>query len=166
MNIRGWVLSLSFLIPFLGCGKSGPQYAPVSGVVKLNGVPYKDAVVTFQPIGSPANPNPGRGSSAYTDENGKFTLMTSEGQMGAVVGKHRVQITTKFETVMAGIPEGWDLNTRGTPDGGEFRAPAAFQKTRVDPIPPEWHGETGNKEFEVPAGGTDQANFDIVTKKK
>ena len=35
----------------------------------------------------------------------------------------------------------------------------------VDPIPQEWNARS-TKEFDVPAGGTDKANFDIVSKKK
>ena len=34
-----------------------------------------------------------------------------------------------------------------------------------DPIPLDWH-EKSEKVFDVPAEGTDQANFDIVTPKK
>ena len=34
-------------------------------------------------------------------------------------------------------------------------------KSYTDPIPPEWNSAS-TKEFDVPSGGTDQANFDIV----
>ena len=45
----------------------------------------------------------------------------------------------------------------GTPDGSA--------KVQIDPIPAEWNSSS-TKEFDVPAGGTDKANFDIVGKKK
>ena len=45
-----------------GCGEKS-KYAPVSGVVKLNGKPYPNAAVMFQPVGSKDNQNPGRGSA-------------------------------------------------------------------------------------------------------
>ena len=37
-------------------------------------------------------------------------------------------------------------------------------KAAADPIPPQWNYES-KQEFDVPAGGTEKANFDIVTKK-
>ena len=51
-----------------------------------------------------------------------------------------------------GIPEG------GSPDGSPVLRP-------VEPIPAEWHAES-QKEFEVPPGGTDKADFAITSKKK
>ena len=133
-----------------GCG-SGANIAPVSGVVKLDGKPYGKAVVSFQPIGTSANPNPGRGSSAYTDENGRFVLKSDNTINGAVVGKHRVRIMTRGSDVVGQSPEG------GSPD--------ETPKPNLDPIPPEWNA-LSNVEFDVPPGGTDQANFDITTRKK
>jgi hypothetical protein len=132
-----------------GCS-GGPAIAPVSGVVKLDGKPYPDAVVSFQPIGTPEEPNPGRGSSAYTDENGRFVLVHDSGRKGAVVGKHRVRIMTKGNDVVV-------LNEE---TGSEDGAPV---NRRVDPIPAEWNA-LSNVEFEVPPGGTDQANFDITSR--
>jgi hypothetical protein len=126
-----------------GCG-DGPKYVPVSGVVTLNGKPYPHAAVTLQPMGTKENPNPGRGSSAYTDENGRFVLKTDDGHAGAVPGKHRVRIMTRFDVLTGGkqVKEGEKV------------------KTMKEPIPREWFDES-KKEFEVPAGGTDQANFSI-----
>lgn len=140
-------LPLLFAVLFLaGCG--GPKFVPVSGIVKLNGQPYGNAVVSFQPIGSPENPEPGRGSTAETDRDGRFSLECAT-IPGAVVGKHRVRIMSR------GNLPGQDP-TQVAGDG----APAVRV---VDPIPPEWNANSEH-EFEVPAGGTDQANFDIVTK--
>src|SRR5205085_1356039 len=68
-----------------GCG-DGPKYVPVSGVVKVDGKPYKNAVVSFQPVGTPDKPAPGQGSSALTDEEGRYTLVCDNGQTGAVAG--------------------------------------------------------------------------------
>lgn len=134
-----------------GCGES--RYVPVSGVVKLNGEPYPNAVVFFQPVGGKDNPNPGRGSSGVTDEKGRFSLKTPEGVNGAVVGEHQVKILTNEEQQ----PAPFDPNV-GSPDN--VPAPA---KGKVDPIPLDWR-TMGNHTFQVPAGGTDQANFDIESK--
>ncbi len=137
-----------------GCGGDA-RYAKVSGVVTFNGQPYKNAVVTFQPVAGKDNLNPGRGSSGVADDSGRFTLRTDDGHDGAVVGKHLVRIWTKFDGGAAKI----DPNL-GSPDGD----PKANTKADVEPLPREWNA-TSTKQFEVPAGGTDRANFDIVKKK-
>src|SRR5262245_27359480 len=116
-----------------GCG--GPRIAPVSGVVYLGGEPYKNAVVGFTPIGTKSNPNPGRWSVGVTDEQGRFTLKYDNERPGALVGKHQVRITTKYEG-----PK--------TPE----------------PIPWEWNQES-KQQFDVPPAGTDQAIFKIETKR-
>jgi hypothetical protein len=132
----------------IGCS-GDPKFVPVSGVVSLDGKPYGKAAVSFQPIGSMENPNPGRGSSAYTDDSGQFVLISDDNK-GAVVGKHLVRITTRSKELVGepGV---------GSPDGTPVNRP-------VDPIPPEWNSQS-TKEFVVPPGGTDKANFEIVTKK-
>jgi hypothetical protein len=132
-----------------GCGKSGN--APVSGVVTLNGKPHRNALVSFLPIANADHPNPGRASSGFTDENGHFTLKAVDGDAGAVVGKHRVRIATKYNDKVKGY-EVWDSDLN------------KLVKAATDPIPPGW-GQDSKKEFDVPSGGTDKANFDIVTKK-
>jgi hypothetical protein len=142
----------ALLAAIVSCS-GGQKYAPVSGVVTIDGVPYPDAVISFQPIGTSGNPNPGRGSSAYTDANGRFVLKSDNGADGAIVGKHLVRIMTKGNDVIGQSPE------TGTPDDAPTR------RGKVDPIPPEWNA-LSNVEFEVPRGGTDKANFNIVTTKK
>lgn len=136
----------------VGCS-GGPRFAPVSGVVTLDGKPYGKAVISFQPIGDAENPNPGRGSSAYTDDNGRFVLESDNNIKGAVVGRHRVRIMTRGNDVVGQDPAG------GSPDDAPARP-----KGVVDPIPPEWNA-LSKEEFDVPPGGTDKANFDIVSKK-
>jgi hypothetical protein len=139
-----------------GCGGDS-KYVPVSGLVTLNGKPYPKAVVVFQPVATPDNANPGRGSSAFTDENGRFVLKTDNGQTGAVVGRHRVRIQTRRDLPMTG-----EDSKTGSPDD----IPLQQLRRTVDPIPQEWYGSNSEKYFDVPPGGTDQANFAIETKKK
>jgi hypothetical protein len=133
----------------IGCSGGG-DFAPVSGVVTLDGKPYSKAAVSFQPVGDKDNPYPGRGSSAYTDENGRYVLTSDNTTDGAVVGKHLVRITTRYDQ-MPGEPG------VGSPDN-------AALIVRRDPIPVEWNAES-KVQFDVPPGGTDEANFDIKTKK-
>lgn len=137
-----------------GCG--GAKYAAVSGVVTVNGKPYKNAVVSFQPVSTAGNQEPGRGSSGVTDEQGRFTLKGHDGRPGAVVGKHIIRITTQSDS---GV--NYDPNL-GSPDGDPR---AASVKPPVEPIPPSWNADS-KVEFEVPPGGTDQANFNIDLREK
>jgi len=146
------VLAASAVLAALAGCSDGPKFAKVSGIVTLDGKPYAKAVITFQPLGGPNNPNPGRGSSAVTDENGRYEL-TSDENGGAVIGKHLVRIATVGDNMSVADP-----NT-GSADG----APPPGKQ--FDPIPAEWNA-LSDKEFDVPAGGTDKANFDIVPKKK
>ena len=141
----------ALLVAAAGCaGVDG--FAPVSGVVTLDGKPYGNAVVSFQPIGTKDNPAPGRGSSAYTDENGRFVLRCDDRFDGALIGKHQVRIMTRGSDVVGQVPDGVSSDDGAPPAG------------KVDPIPPEWNA-LSKVEFDVPKGGTDQANFNIVTKK-
>lgn len=136
-----------------GCG-GGPRIAPVSGVVTVNGKPQKGLIVSFQPLGSKDNPNPGRGSTGVTDENGRFTLSYDGAESGAVVGTHRVRI---FSDLGADIPD-----TEGDFKAADAAAKAARGKRVRETIPIEWH-EKSEKTFDVPPGGTDRADFDIET---
>jgi hypothetical protein len=107
-------------------------------------------VVVFLPKATSDNPNPGRSSAGETNDKGEFVLKTDDLKNGAVVGKHLVKISTRGP-VMQYDP------AVGSPDS----APA---KVKRDLVPAEWN-TMSNKEFEVPPGGTDKANFDIVTKR-
>jgi hypothetical protein len=153
---RKFPLALLFALA-AGCGGSGVTYVPVSGVVTLDGKPYKNAIVSFQPQAVKGNLNPGRGSSALTDEAGKYSLATDEGARGAVPGKHLIRIRTKTND-----PTNVFDPSVGSADSG----PAVGKKKEVEPIPLEWFADSSTKEFEVPPKGTDKANFEIVTKKK
>ncbi|HMC10909.1 MAG TPA: hypothetical protein VKH44_06450 [Pirellulaceae bacterium] len=148
MRLQFWAAA-ALLVAFAGC-ESGARYAPVSGVVKINGKPYGKAVVRFQPMGGTDNPNPGQGSAAYTDENGRYVLQSDDLNNGAVVGKHLVRIMTKGANVVGADP------TQTSPDG-----PAP--RRDIDPIPPEWNSQS-QQTFDVPPSGTDKADFDIQSK--
>ena len=69
-----------------GCGgggaKDAPKIAPVVGVLKYKGAPVAEVSVAFYPAKGPAG-------SATTDSKGEFQIRTN-GQLGAVVGKHKV----------------------------------------------------------------------------
>lgn len=140
------------LLAGLGCG-GGPKYVPVSGVVLVDGKPYGNAVVSFQPIGTTENPTPGRGSSAYTDEQGRFVLRCDDGTNGAVVGKHQLRIMTRGNEVVQ-LADG----------GGSVDGTTPPPKGVVDPIPPDW-GTESKREVDVPPGGLSDLKFEITSVK-
>jgi len=140
----------------LGCG-DGTKYVKVSGTVTLDGKPYKNAIVSFQPLATKNNPNPGFGSTGLTDENGHYTLMSTDGHTGAVPGKHLIRIRTKVDDPSAVV----DASV-GSPDDPFPKG----KKAELEPIPQEWYADSSRKEADVPDNGTDKANFDIVTTKK
>lgn len=160
MRIRVLLLLCGLLVLTAGCG-GGPKLASVSGQVKVDGKPYPNAYVMFQPMGTQDNPNPGRGSMAITDGDGRFALKYEGGKDGAVVGKHIVRISS---VQPADDPSRFSKETEltGTPDGVDPGLPKGI---RPEIIPPDWNTDS-QKEFEVPKGGTDKANFDIVSIKK
>jgi hypothetical protein len=122
-----------------GCGGGGGYTAaPVSGVVTLNGAPLAGASIVFQPT---ATGNPGPPSSAETDTDGTFTLYFTDGKEGAVVGQHKVYITTRK---MKPSPENSDIEV-------EIAAEQVPLKYRSEP-----------PSFDVPRGGTDAAKFELA----
>lgn len=145
------LLFFALIITVVGCSNDSGDIAPVSGRVLVDGEPKAGLVVMFQPIGSTDNPNPGYGSAGLTDADGRFTLALANDPdtEGAVVGKHRVAIFTADPA--AGQKTGNEEEV-GSPDG----APPPPKET----IPLKYNDETGLT-FDVPADGTDQANFDI-----
>lgn len=92
MRIRqlNWLVVLALVA---GCNKSGPQLAPVSGRITLDGKPIKNTDIAFYPEGG-GNPSAGR-----TDEDGHYELGYSRGKMGGMIGKNTVRISTSSELV-------------------------------------------------------------------
>ncbi|WP_437201522.1 carboxypeptidase regulatory-like domain-containing protein [Planctomicrobium sp. SH664] len=74
-----------------GCNRSddGPPVAPVSGIVKLDGKPLGAAYIRFIPTEGDWTH-----SSAKSNPDGTFELKYTRSIKGAVIGKHKVTITT------------------------------------------------------------------------
>jgi hypothetical protein len=79
------LLSLVFCI---GCGG---DLGKVSGNVTLDGEPVENALITFEPEAG------GRMSYGLTDKSGNYTLVYTNEQDGAEIGKHRVIIEGKVD---------------------------------------------------------------------
>jgi hypothetical protein len=69
-----------------GCSDGRPSRVPVTGKVLIDGRPLTHGYVRFIPEGA-------RPSSGTLDSEGRFTLSCYEGADGAVVGKHRVEVS-------------------------------------------------------------------------
>jgi hypothetical protein len=132
----GFALTLA-----LGCGSQG--FAPVSGRVTLNGRPLANALVAFNRVPKEGSIEAGPSSLGTTNQNGEFTLRASPDQPGALVGRHRVAITGMNPQI-------------GESDARRPRASASL----VNTIPSRYNGNT-ELFFDVPSGGTNQANFDL-----
>jgi hypothetical protein len=113
--------------------------AQVSGVVLLDGRPLDGAVVTFQPRRESLAAQKYSGSVGHTDESGRFTLRLIEPDApGVAIGEHVVTITT----------------ARSGPNDAIL--------PRGERVPIDWRN--GTQTFEVTAGGTTSARFDIRSK--
>lgn len=88
--MKQMLIALLFSTCLIGCGKGDlPPLAPVKGQVLLQGKPLRDAKVVFRP-----EKGGGRPSGGQTDVDGYFELFYAEDIPGAIIGTHKVLITT------------------------------------------------------------------------
>ncbi|MBN9120230.1 MAG: carboxypeptidase regulatory-like domain-containing protein [Planctomycetes bacterium] len=124
-----------------GCG-GGTKFAAVSGRVTLNDQPLEGVSVDFQPTATTKEPV-GSGSTGITDRDGRYTLRSQldKSQAGAVVGKHQVRI--------------W------APEGSQDRDAESKAKGKKGdrPFIPGRYHVNSELTFDVPADGTDKADF-------
>ena len=135
------IIRTLLLLALVGCGGGEYPLANVSGVVTLDDNPLAGARVRFQPIHSGDSINAGPGSFGRTNEEGRFQLETIRGDNGAVVGDHKVAITTRQE--------------EETANGG-------VRVVRKEEVPDIYNSNT-TLTFTVPSGGTTDANFELTT---
>jgi hypothetical protein len=136
--MRPWFLIPLFCLVLAGCG--GPyKTVSVSGRITRNGAPVANMAVLFQPLATADNKEPGPGSTGVTDSDGRYTLtLIGRSTRGAVIGKHRVKITPMTQ------------EADSTDDPSKLVKPNPRKRKREPAL-----------EFDVPAGGTDSANFDL-----
>ena len=130
------------LFLFAGCAETY-NFAPVSGTVTLDGQPLSGALVSFEPLKTGESTEVGYGSYAECDVEGRFKLKSLQGEEGAIIGPHRVFITT-FKG---------DLGSKGE----------TIIKSK-EKVPAKYSDYDKPLKFDVPKEGTDQANFDLNTK--
>lgn len=139
MLARIWVLAL--LCFMVGCFGSD-KIVPVSGLVTLDGKPLPGAVVGFEPIAQQGDLKAGYGSYSKTDDEGRYTLRSLKNEEGALVGQHRVSVSTV-------------IGKEG-PNGEML----GLTKERV---PSRYNNDT-QLVIEVPPGGTDEANLELESR--
>lgn len=119
----------------LGCGQGDrPDLGQVEGKVTLDGKPLSGATVQFQP-------EQGRPSKGVTDESGHYELMYRPGVKGAVLGKHKVSISTYREA---------------NPDAED-----ASQKAEQKETIPENYNVNTTLTAEVKSGSNDPIDFNL-----
>lgn len=151
--------SLAF---FAGCGAGGPDLAPASGTVTLDGVPVPDASVIFQPKAG------GRPSSAITNKAGIYKMSTFEDDDGAIVGEHLVgvvKIGGEGAYALEGASPESDLNALSpialdSPDGASSKpkGPETIYHVPKKYMEPSNSGLT----ITVPAEGSDKLDLQLT----
>lgn len=127
-------LSLICMLLLVGCGTKD---VPIEGTITLDGEPLAGVQILFdQPDKSPSNSFSGR-----TAEDGHYVLKSiSEELSSPVAGTYRVSLTTS-------VPD--------------------RDATESDPMPKERIPKKyrdGSLTFDLPEGGTLEANFDLKSK--
>jgi hypothetical protein len=136
--MRRHFLTVGFLLFAAGCG--GTNIVPVSGRVTMGNRPISGAQVMFEPLSQELNPGPG--SRGVTDSDGRFTLELMTGnRKGALVGKHKVSI----------------IAYEGDGDIPSSGSDMPFRKRII----PDEYNVKSKLTFEVPPGGSSEANFDL-----
>jgi hypothetical protein len=128
----------------VGCNRGPFKLAPVSGTVTLDNQPLANATVRFKSLARADGNIAGPASVGLTDQSGRFTLSTTDGRRGAVVGSHIVSISTEQIRMVD---------------------PATSDQVEViakEVVPQRYRGNS-ELSFDVPAGGVDNANFALTS---
>lgn len=133
-----WLVAAPLLLA--GCSGNPYEIAPVSGRITLDGDPVAKAIVSFEPVGEGDKLRLGPGSFGVTDAEGRYTLETVDRRSGAVVGEHRVTIST----------------FRAAPDRSKMEV------VRKEEIPARYNDES-ELTFVVPPEGSENADFELVS---
>jgi hypothetical protein len=129
------------LVLLAGCGGSGPKPVPVSGRVTLDNKPLANATLQFVPAAGAQEGAPPLSSVGTTAEDGRYELILNNAAKtkGALAGKYKVIVTL------------------GAQSGGDSRP--TYHKQL-----PERYNRKSELECEIPAGGRDDANFDLTSR--
>lgn len=126
----------ALLLCCCGCPASNDGIGTVEGVITLDGEPVDQASVMFFP-------QSGRASIGTTDDTGHYKLLYTRSADGAVIGKHKVTISTE-------VKENSDYGT-------EEVATAA----RKEIIPKKYLDRRKTELTATVTGGKNTINFDL-----
>ncbi|WP_232103579.1 carboxypeptidase-like regulatory domain-containing protein [Gimesia algae] len=136
----------------LGCtGGNDVDLGSVSGVVTMDGKPLSNAIVVFVP--EKGNPSSGR-----TDEQGTYDLTYLGNSRGAIVGSHKVKITSRdpneldeeidgdTDFAKVAMSETLDIATPPVESDGDMtkKRPVTTpnKKGKEEPIPARYNSQT------------------------
>ncbi len=168
-RVRQLVLMLVPLVLPAGCGSPEFVLAPVYGRVTVDGEPVLGLRVSFEPVGGSGRPLPGPDSNAITDADGKYVVYTSDSRRrGAVVGPCRVRIWA----LPSNVPDRMIFDDRDPHYDPvaeikaiktQMRGATKSVKRPTGLIPLRYNDKT-ELTFDVPAAGSDKADFAISWK--
>jgi hypothetical protein len=130
-----------------GCG-SDLDLGEVQGVVKLDGKPLPNAVVTFTPKGG------GPAGVGKTNAEGEYQLMTVD-QLGAVIGEHTVSIIAVPEPTAVAPSSGHG----GVSETGIDTSSATYKPPPVPKVPERYNAKT--ELTEKVESGSNTIDFDL-----
>ena len=149
-------LSLPAVVALAAAVGCEARPVPVSGIVTLDGKPLAKAIVTFMPAAE-SKDDPIGSSFGITDDTGRYVMNTvQKTRPGVGVGTQRVSISIRKKIPLAPPPA-------ATKPGVESSVGASPDELEREVLPARYNLNTELK-FDVPSGGTDQANFDLKSK--
>ncbi len=95
------------LVSLSGCGSS--KIGTVKGVITMDDAPVAGAAVAF-------HPSEGRASIGRTDADGRYELGYLKNEAGAIIGPHKVTISTKIYASEASDADGNPTMVKGQPE--------------------------------------------------
>ena len=125
------------LLLSVGCGGDS-NIGQVEGVVSLDGEPLKRALVCFYPADA-------RASAGRTDDEGHYELQYIKNVKGAVVGQHKVTISTY-------------IDREDDPSTSEFGG-----KGREETMPPKYLDRRKTELSTTIESGSNTVNFDLTS---
>jgi hypothetical protein len=108
--------SVAISIVSVGCGSGKVPTAPVKGKVTYNGQPVTGGSITFGPIGSKSQKDPGQPGFGEVGPDGSYSLK-SQGADGAPIGKNKVIYAPPASETLAAGPDG-HAETKASPFAG------------------------------------------------
>ena len=146
------LISLSCLLMatsiFAGCNDS--KIGAVSGVVLIDGEPVEMAAISFFP-------DVGRASIGRTNDKGEYVLNYTRGKKGALIGNHKVTISTKYVAETNYNPR----NNGKEGLGEQSESDRIRSKGRKEMVPEKYRDRDKTELTAVVEAGSNQIDFKL-----